>query len=94
MEGRARGAAERGADRDRFRSRRVDPGELLYGEGLHRGAQGARRERAARREATPEELDEYRKFIVGLANRVAEAHKGITDTERSAIAEIESALAA
>jgi hypothetical protein len=44
--------------------------------------------------ATPEELDEYRKFIVGLANRVAEAHKGITDTERSAIAEIESALAA
>jgi hypothetical protein len=43
--------------------------------------------------ASPEELDEYRKFIVGLANRVAEAHKGITDTERSAIAEIESALA-
>jgi hypothetical protein len=44
--------------------------------------------------ATPEELDEYRKFIVGLATRVAEAHKGITDTERSAIAEIETALAA
>jgi hypothetical protein len=42
--------------------------------------------------ATPEELDEYRKFIVGLANRVAEAHKGVTDTERSAIAEIEAAL--
>src|SRR6266550_9160349 len=37
--------------------------------------------------ATPEELDEYRKFVVGLANRVAEAHKGVTDTERSAIAE-------
>ena len=42
--------------------------------------------------ATPEELDEYRKFIVGLANRVAEAHKGVTDTEQSAIGEIEAAL--
>jgi hypothetical protein len=42
--------------------------------------------------ATPEELDEYKKFIVALANRVAEAHKGITDTERSVIAEIEGAL--
>jgi hypothetical protein len=42
--------------------------------------------------ATPEELDEYKKFIVGLANRVAEAHKGVTDVERSAIAEIEAAL--
>jgi hypothetical protein len=42
--------------------------------------------------ATPDELDEYRKFIVALANRVAEAHKGITDTERSVIAEIEGAL--
>jgi hypothetical protein len=42
--------------------------------------------------ATPEELDEYKKFIVGLANRVAEAHKGVTDVERSAIGEIEAAL--
>jgi hypothetical protein len=42
--------------------------------------------------ATPEELEEYKKFIVGLANRVAEAHKGVTDVERSAIAEIEAAL--
>jgi hypothetical protein len=42
--------------------------------------------------ATPEELEEYKKFIVGLANRVAEAHKGVTDVERSAIEEIEAAL--
>ncbi len=42
--------------------------------------------------ATPEELDEYRKFIVGLANRVAEAHKGVTEVEQSAIGEIEAAL--
>jgi len=42
--------------------------------------------------ATPEELDEYKRFIVGLANRVAEAHKGVTDVERSAIGEIEAAL--
>jgi hypothetical protein len=44
--------------------------------------------------ASPEELDEYRKFIVGLANRVAEAHKWTTDIEGPAITEIESALAA
>jgi DNA-binding transcriptional regulator GbsR (MarR family) len=53
--------------------------------------------------ATPEELDEYKKFIVALANRVADARKEgflglsgerVSDDERSAIAEIESALAA
>jgi hypothetical protein len=52
--------------------------------------------------ATPEELDEYRKFIVGLANRVAEARREgfmglsgerVSDAERDAIAEIEAALA-
>jgi len=42
--------------------------------------------------ASLEELEEYKKFIVGLANRVAEAHKGITDVERAAIEEIEAAL--
>jgi hypothetical protein len=51
--------------------------------------------------ATPEEVDEYRKFIVALANRVAEARKEgfmglsgerVSDAERSAIAEIEAAL--
>ena len=42
--------------------------------------------------ASPEELEEYKKFIVGLANRVAETHKGVTDVEQSAIGEIEAAL--
>src|SRR3954454_7746346 len=52
--------------------------------------------------ASPEEVDEYRKFVVGLANRVAEARKEgfmglsgerVSDAERDAIAEIEAALA-
>ena len=52
--------------------------------------------------ATDQEVEEYGKFIVGLANRVAEARKEgflgisgerVSDAERSAIAEIESALA-
>ena len=52
--------------------------------------------------AGPEEVDEYRKFIVGLANRVAEARKEgfmglggerVSDAERAAIAEIDAALA-
>src|SRR6266545_1752221 len=51
--------------------------------------------------ATPEELEEYRKFIVGLANRVAEARKEgfmglsgdrVSDDEKAAIAEVEAAL--
>lgn len=54
-----------------------------------------------RSKATPEELDEYRKFIVTLANRVAEARKEgfmglsgdrVSDDEKTAIGEIESAL--
>jgi hypothetical protein len=52
--------------------------------------------------ASDEEVDEYRKFIVGLAERVAEARKEgflglsgerVSDAERAAIGEIESALA-
>jgi len=52
--------------------------------------------------ASPEDVEEYRKFIVGLANRVAEARKEgflglsgerVSDAERDAIAEIEAALA-
>jgi hypothetical protein len=51
--------------------------------------------------ATPEEAEEYRRFIVSLAERVAEAHKegvlGLTgdrvsDAERQAIAKIEEAV--
>jgi hypothetical protein len=52
--------------------------------------------------ATPEEVEEYKKFIVGLANRVAEARKEgfmglsgdrVSDDETTAIGEIEAALA-
>jgi hypothetical protein len=52
--------------------------------------------------ATDEEVEEYRKFILGLAERVAEARKEgflglsgerVSDAERAAIGEIEAALA-
>jgi hypothetical protein len=55
-----------------------------------------------RGKATDEEVEEYRKFILGLAERVAEARKEgflglsgerVSDAERAAIAEIEAALA-
>jgi hypothetical protein len=42
--------------------------------------------------ASPEEVDECRRFVLTLANRVAEAHKGVSDAERSAMEEIAQAL--
>jgi hypothetical protein len=54
-----------------------------------------------RTKATDEEVEEYRKFIVGLAERVAEARKEgfmglsgerVSDAERAAIGEVEAAL--
>jgi hypothetical protein len=46
--------------------------------------------------ATPEELGEYKKFILGLAQRVAEAHKEhgerVSEAEQQAIGEISSAF--
>src|SRR5271167_1556884 len=51
------------------------------------------------RKATPQELDDYRRFIVELAHRVASAHResgrgegAESDSERAAIAEITQAL--
>ena len=53
------------------------------------------------RKATPEEVDQYRRFVVTLANRVAEAHREgflglsgerVSEAERAAVAEIASAL--
>jgi hypothetical protein len=55
-----------------------------------------------RSKGTDEEVEEYRKFILGLAERVAEARKEgflglsgerVSDAERAAIGEIEAALA-
>jgi hypothetical protein len=51
--------------------------------------------------ATPEEVDEYRRFVVTLANRVAEAHKEgflglsgerVSEAEQTAVGEIAEAL--
>jgi hypothetical protein len=53
------------------------------------------------RKATPEEVDEYRRFVLTLANRVAEAHREgflglsgepVSDAERAAVTEIAEAL--
>jgi hypothetical protein len=52
--------------------------------------------------ATPEEVDDYKKFVVGLAERAAHAHKSggflgiggeeVSDAERAAMDEINAAL--
>jgi hypothetical protein len=53
--------------------------------------------------ASPEAVDEYKRFVLTLANRVAEAHKEgflglsgerVSDAERAAVAEIAEALGA
>jgi hypothetical protein len=50
------------------------------------------------RNASPEELDDYRRFVLNLAERVAAAHKEggepVSDAERAAIDEIATALGA
>ncbi len=42
--------------------------------------------------ATPEEVGEYKQFIVSLAERVAEAVKGVSENERGAVADVAAAL--
>jgi len=46
--------------------------------------------------ATPQELEDYRHFVLGLAERVADAHsehgEQVSEPERNAIGEIEGAL--
>ena len=46
--------------------------------------------------ATPEEVDEFRRFVVTLAEHVANAHRegdvAVSDTERAAVQEITAAL--
>jgi hypothetical protein len=53
------------------------------------------------RKATPEEVDEYKRFVLTLADRVADAHKEgflglsgerVSEAERAAVAEIAEAL--
>jgi hypothetical protein len=51
---------------------------------------------ALEQKATPEEVEEYRRFVRGLSERVAEAHKEggetVSDAERSVLDQIEAAL--
>ena len=48
------------------------------------------------RKSTPEELDDYRRFVLTVADRVANAHREggqqVSDSERAAIEEIAAAL--
>ena len=48
------------------------------------------------RKATPEELDEYRRFVLNLADKVATAHReggeDVSPAERAAVEEIAAAL--
>jgi hypothetical protein len=48
------------------------------------------------RKANPEELDEYRRFVLNLANKVATAHReggeDVSPAERAAVEEIATAL--
>ena len=42
--------------------------------------------------ATPEEVEDYKQFVIGLAKRVAEAHKGIGDKEQVALDQVAGTL--
>src|SRR5436305_13939483 len=49
--------------------------------------------------ATPDEVEEYRRFVLNLADKVANAHReggdsAVSDAERAAIEEIRTALGA
>ena len=50
------------------------------------------------RKATPQEVDDYRRFVLTLADKVANAHReggvAVSDAERAAIDEISAALGA
>jgi hypothetical protein len=50
------------------------------------------------RKATPEELEDYRRFVLNLAERVASAHReggaGVSPAERAAIEDIAASLGA
>jgi hypothetical protein len=48
------------------------------------------------RKATPEEVEEYRQFVITLSHKVAAAHRehdqDVSDSEQAAISEITGAL--
>ena len=49
-----------------------------------------------KRKATPDEVEDYRRFVLTLADKVANAHReggaGVSDAERTAIEEIANSL--
>ena len=67
-------------------------------EELHDKALGELRDAAdlLRAKATPEDLESYRKFVLALAERVAEAHKeggqAVSEREQAVLGEIEASL--
>jgi len=67
-------------------------------EELHDKALGELRDAAdlLRAKATPEDLESYRKFVLALAERVAEAHKeggqAVSEREQAVLGEIEGSL--
>jgi hypothetical protein len=76
-----------------FERKRYDTPEKLHHDGLQRLRDAAA---ALESKATPEEVESYRGFVVGLARRVAEAHKEggqqVSPAEQSALDEIASTL--
>lgn len=47
---------------------------------------------AVESKASSEEVEDYKQFVVGLCERVAEAHKGVSDSESNAIQRVADAL--
>ena len=76
-----------------FDRKQYDTTEKVHDEGLQRLRDAAA---ALESRATPEEIESYRGFVLGLARRVAEAHKEggqqVSEAEQSALDEIASAL--
>jgi hypothetical protein len=76
-----------------FDRKQYDTTEKLHDDGLKRLRDAGA---ALEGKATPEEIESYRGFVLGLARRVAEAHKEggqqVSPTEQSALDEIASAL--
>ena len=77
----------------KFERKRYNSDEELRNAGLQRLRDAAS---ALQSKATPEDVDAYRGFVVGLARRVAEAHheggEAVSPAEQSALDEISAAL--
>ncbi len=83
------------AIKPQFERKRYDTPEKLHHDGLQRIRDAVA---ALDGKATPEELESYRGFVLGLAKRVAEAHKEggeqVSPAEQSALDEVAATLGA